>query len=118
LIRSKKLKSKRAKATDITKQVKLEVWERDKGRCVVCGNFYNVMPNAHVVPRSKGGMGIPTNIVTLCTNFTENRCHHYYDNGTKEQREKIDAKIVAYMKQQYGNDWNKEDQIYKKYKNI
>ena len=56
MIRSKKLKSKRAKATEITKQVKLEVWERDKGRCVVCGNSYIVLPNAHVVPRSKGGM--------------------------------------------------------------
>lgn len=73
------------------------------------------MPNAHIVPRSKGGMGIVTNVVTLCTNLTENRCHHYYDNGTKEQREKIDAKIVAYMKQKYGEDWCKEDQIYKKY---
>lgn len=115
MIRTKRLKSKRAKATDITRQVKLEVWERDKGRCVVCGNTYNVMPNAHVVPRSKGGMGIPTNVVTLCTNLTENKCHYYYDNGTKEQREKIDAKIVAYMKQHYGEDWNKEDQVYKKY---
>lgn len=115
MIHTRKLKSKRAKATDITQQVKLEVWERDKGRCVYCGNTYNVMPNAHIVPRSKGGMGIVTNVVTLCTNLTENRCHHYYDNGTKEQREKIDAKIVAYMKQKYGEDWCKEDQIYKKY---
>lgn len=117
MIRTKRIKFRRAKVTDITPQVKLEVWERDKRRCVYCGNTYNVMPNAHVVPRSKGGMGIPTNIVTLCTNFTENKCHHYYDNGTREQRDKIDAKIVAYMKRHYGEDWCKEDQVYKKYRN-
>lgn len=115
MIRTRKLKSKRAKATDITQQVKLEVWERDRGCCVVCGNTYNVMPNAHIVPRSKGGMGILTNVVTLCTNLTPNKCHHYYDNGTKEQREAIDTKIVAYMKRKHGENWCKEDQIYKKY---
>lgn len=108
-------KSKRAKATDITPQVKQEVWKRDNGRCVVCGNAVNVMPNAHVVPRSKGGMGVATNIVTLCTNFTDNRCHYKYDFGTKEEHKAIDEIIVAYMKKHYGEGWNKTDQIYRKY---
>ena len=111
----KNLSSKRAKATDITPQVKQEVWLRDEGRCVVCGNTRNVMPNAHIVPRSQGGMGIATNIVTLCTNFTENRCHHKYDFGTKEEIEAIDEIITTYMKSLYGENWCKEDQIYKKY---
>ena len=101
-------------ATDITPQVKQEVFLRDNGRCVYCGAMQNVAPNAHIVPRSQGGMGVATNIVTLCTNFG-NKCHYYYDFGTKEQMEKIDAKIVAYMKQMYGDDWCKEDQIYKKH---
>ena len=61
------MKSKRAKALDISKQVKEIVFARDKGKCVVCGNSYNVMPNAHYIPRSKGGLGIEQNIVTLCT---------------------------------------------------
>ena len=108
-------KSKRAKATDITPQVKQEVWLRDNGQCVVCGNTVNVMPNAHVVPRSQGGMGIATNVVTLCTNFTDNKCHYRYDFGDKEEAEAIDEIIVTYMKKQYGEDWCKEDQIYKKY---
>ena len=93
--------------------VKRKVWERDKGRCVVCGNSYNVMPNAHILSRAKGGLGIETNIVTMCTNFTNNKCHYYYDNGSREQREKIYKKIEEYMKGYYKN-WNIDEQRYKK----
>ena len=64
------MKSKRSKATDIPMSVKKKVWERDCGRCVVCGNHCNVMPNAHYIPRSKGGLGIEENIITLCTELT------------------------------------------------
>lgn len=109
-----KYKSKRARATDIPRKVKQEVWERDGGRCVVCGNMRNVMPNAHIVPRSRGGLGIAANVVTLCTNFTENKCHFKYDFGTKEEMEAIDEAIVAYMKSVYGEGWNKKAQAYRK----
>lgn len=107
-------KSKRAKATDITPQVKQEVFVRDNGRCVVCGNMYNVMPNAHFIPRSRGGLGVPENIVTLCTNLTENKCHFKFDFGSKEEREEIGAKIERYLRSKYP-DWNPEDLVYKKY---
>ena len=106
------MKSKRTKATDVPMSVKKKVWERDNHCCVVCGNNYNVMPNAHIVPRTKGGLGIETNIVTLCTMLTENKCHHKYDNGTKEEKECIDRIVCNYMKSIYGNSWNKENQIY------
>lgn len=109
------MKSKRTKATDISQEVKKKVWERDNGCCVVCGNNYNVMPNAHIVPRSKGGMGIETNIITLCTNLTPLQCHYKYDNGTKEERKKIDEIVCKYMKSIYGETWNKEQQKYKKW---
>jgi 5-methylcytosine-specific restriction endonuclease McrA len=111
-------RSIRAKVTDITPQVKQAVFLRDSGRCVVCGNAYNVMPNAHVVPRSQGGKGVETNIVTLCTNFTENKCHYKYDFGTAEEMAAIDEKIVSYMKKHYGESWCKEDQIYRKYEEL
>lgn len=55
------MKSKRSKATDIPQKVKQAVWERDGGRCVVCGCCRNVMPNAHFISRSKGGLGIEEN---------------------------------------------------------
>ena len=109
------MKTKKSKATDIPMSVKKKVFERDKGRCVVCGNAYNVMPNAHIVPRTQNGLGIETNVVTMCTPLTTNRCHQKYDQGTQKEREEIDRIVVAYMKSIYGDSWCKEDQIYKKW---
>ena len=107
------MKSKRAKATDISMSVKKKVWERDKGRCVLCGNYCNVMPNAHFIPRSKGGLGIEENIITLCTELTPNKCHRRYDFGTKEEREEIKEYLREYLKSKYPN-WNEDDLYYKK----
>lgn len=109
------MKSKRSKATDISQSVKQKVWERDNGRCVVCGNNYNVMPNAHYISRAKGGLGIEENVVTLCTNFTKNQCHHKFDNGTREERERIGAIIENYLKSKYPY-WDKEKLFYNKEK--
>lgn len=109
------MKSKRTKATDIPMSVKKKAFERDQGRCVVCGNSYNVMPNVHLLSRAHSGKGIETNIVTMCTNFTKNKCHYKFDNGTKEEREKILKKVTAYMKSIYGEDWSLEKQKYKKW---
>lgn len=107
------MKSKRSKATDIPMSVKKKVFERDKGRCVVCGNCCNVMPNAHYIPRSKGGLGIEENVVTLCTELTKNKCHRKYDFGTKEDREKIKSIIKRYLSNKYEN-WNEDELVYKK----
>ena len=110
------MNNKRSKATDISMLVKQKVWERDKGMCVVCGNNYNVMPNAHYISRTKGGLGIEQNIVTLCTELTKNKCHRKYDFGTKEERMIIKNKIKKYLQSKYEN-WNEEDLIYKKWSN-
>lgn len=107
------MKSERTKATSISKAVKEKVWERDCGRCVVCGNNYNVMPNAHYIPRSKGGLGIEENIVTLCTELTPNKCHRKFDFGNKKERLEIKEKIREYLSSIYEN-WNEEDLVYKK----
>ena len=107
------MKSRRAKATDISQKVKKIVWERDGGRCVVCGNSYNVMPNAHYVSRANGGLGVEENIVTLCTELTQNQCHRKYDFGSKAEREIIGQQIETYLKSKY-SDWNKLKLTYKK----
>lgn len=111
--KNKSKKSKRTIATDIPKVVKEAVFLRDNGKCVVCGNKYNVMPNAHYISRANGGLGIEENIVTLCTELTENQCHRRYDFGTKEEQEEIGGKIEKYLKSKYPN-WNKKSLIYKK----
>ena len=101
------MKSKRSKACDISQAVKKRVWERDGERCIVCGSPY-AMPNAHFIPRSKSGLGIEQNIVTLCQN-----CHFRYDNTA--DRPKYREYIKKYLRGQYGADWNEEDLIYKKF---
>lgn len=88
-------KSKRSKATDIPASVKKRVFERDKGRCVICGNNYNVMPNAHFLPRgSKGGLGIEQNVVTLCF-----LCHNKMDNSI--YRLELLDKVKNYLIKKY-----------------
>lgn len=109
----KSRKSRRAIACDITPQVKQEVWLRDNGQCVVCGNMKNVMPNAHYIPRSKGGLGIAENIVTLCTEMTENQCHRRFDFGTREEREAIGTTIKYYLMGKYP-EWDEKKLYYKK----
>lgn len=102
------MKSKRAKATDISQSVKNAVWERDKHRCIICDNT-EAMPNAHYIPRSKGGLGIEENIVTLCF-----KCHHMYDFGGKAQREELGQQIKGHLMLQYP-EWDEEKLIYKKW---
>lgn len=99
------LKSKRSKACDITKKVKDIVWERDRNRCIICGNPF-AMPNAHYIPRSKGGLGIEQNIVTLCQ-----KCHHNTDHT--EYRSFMLDKIKIYLQSKY-EYWNEEDLYYRK----
>ena len=100
------MKSRRAKATDISQKVKKIVWERDGHRCVCCGSTC-AMPNAHYISRAKGGLGIEQNIVTLCQH-----CHHAYDNST--QRPFFEKLIREYLKETYGEEWNEENLVYKK----
>lgn len=97
--------SKRTKATDIKPSVKSHVWDRDGQHCVVCGN-HEAMPNAHYIRRSKGGLGIPENVVTLCS-----KCHHEFDNGKNSIH--YQAIIRDYLKTQYPS-WNEQNLIYRK----
>lgn len=50
----------------IPTSVKLEVWKRDKGRCVTCGSTDNLHFD-HILPFSKGGTSLKVeNIQLLC----------------------------------------------------
>ncbi len=101
------MKSKRTKACEITKQVKERVFERDGGRCIICGKAG--APNAHYIRRSQGGLGIEQNVVTLCM-----ICHNSYDNGFG--RETIGQKIHDYLEYKYYPNWKEEDLTYNKWK--
>lgn len=73
------MKSERTKALSISSKVKRIVYERDMGCCILCGSPQG-LPEGHYIPRSKGGLGIPENIVTLCR-----ECHRRLDQ-TIERR--------------------------------
>ena len=99
------MKSKRAKALDISAKVKKEVWARDGERCIFCGR-HEAMPNAHIVPRSQGGLGIAQNVVTACIG-----CH--YDMDHTDKREGMIEKAKEYVMGIYP-DWREEDMKYRK----
>ena len=64
--------------------------------------------NAHFIPRSAGGKGIEKNIFTACED-----CHREQDNG--QDTKLYDSKAEKHLKSIYGDNWNKENLIYKKY---
>ena len=97
---------RQTKAVDISPSVRQEVWERDGQCCILCGS-HSAAPNAHYIPRSHGGLGIPENIVTLCAD-----CHSRYDNGAGGIY--IKREIAGYLKSKYPS-WDEGKLVYKKY---
>lgn len=100
------MKSKRSKACDISQKVKQIVWERDCHRCIICGSS-QALPNAHYIPRSKGGLGIEQNIVTLCLN-----CHYKTDHTT--DRVIMLEKIKSHLQSKY-EGWSEQKLYYRKW---
>lgn len=107
---TQKRRKKRKDLTDIPTKVKTIVWERDSHKCIFCGKvvprFY---ANAHFIPRSAGGLGIPENIFTACDN-----CHRKQDNGLNTKL--YDSVAENYLRSIYGASWNKEKLIYNKWR--
>lgn len=100
--------SKRSKACQISMKTKQIVWERDSERCIFCGRWVPVhFANAHFIKRSQGGLGIPENIFTACSD-----CHWEEDLGVHQQIYRGTAE--DYLRNYYGSSWNRESLIYKK----
>jgi len=98
--------------TRIPEKVKDAVWERDEGRCVACRVLdktgWQPYPEAHFIPRSKGGLGIEENILTLCRPH-----HHQFDQGTKHQRDKMRELFRAYLMTKYPH-WDESKLYYRR----
>ena len=99
------MKSRRTKALEIPPSVKAAVYERDGGCCVWCGSPTG-QPNAHYIPRSRSGLGIEENILTLCW-----PCHMKYDQTTS--RAEMGEYFKRYLQNHYSN-WCESKLYYKK----
>ena len=105
--------SKRSKACEIPKEVKLKVYERDQHKCVVCGKWVTWHNSCcHYISRAgtyEGcGLGIEENILTLCNN-----CHYRYDNTSL--RPVIKEYLKNYLQSKYYG-WNEEKLVYNKWR--
>lgn len=101
--------SKRALACAIPKAVKDRVWERDQGACVWCGNMTAyVFPDAHFIPRSRGGLGVEENVLTLCRS-----CHRRYDYGDACVRALMRAYFREYLQSRYPA-WDERTLFYRR----
>lgn len=99
--------NKMTKYTEIKQKTKTVVWERDNCCCIICGKPVGVFnANAHIVPRSKGGLGIEQNVVTLCIG-----CHYLLDQTV--DRPRLMEYVKSYIKELYP-DWDEEKMKYKK----
>lgn len=97
-------KARRTKALEIPPEVKKAVFERDGGACIWCAKRGE--PNAHYLPRSRGGLGIEENILTLCWG-----CHMEYDQTTNRGR--MGEFFKGYLKSKYP-DWDETKLTYRK----
>lgn len=102
----KHISSKRSKALAIPQAVKQAVYDRDGGLCVWCHR--PGLPEAHFIPRSKSGLGIEQNILTLCR-----ECHDKFDHGTAWERAKMRAFFHQYLFDHY-DEWDEEKLIYRR----
>ena len=104
-------KHERTKKTAITKDVKRQVFERDRGRCLMCHKpVREADACAHIIPRSQGGMGVMKNIITLCPD-----CHRKYD--TSPNRQLMSWEFAKYIEEIHG-PIHKSEVVYDKWGDI
>lgn len=99
-------KHNQTKATQIPPDIYAHIKKRDGGCCIICGRPWWLQA-AHYISRAQGGLGIPQNLVILCS-----ACHQQYDNGDK--RKEYGKMIHDYLKSYYP-DLDKLNLKYDKY---
>ena len=101
-------KSKRARACEFNSEERSAIFERDRGRCIICGSA-SPLTFAHYIPRSAGGLGIRQNGALICL-----KCHHEIDNGAHTNlRKSYKAFFKSYLNLHYP-DFSDEERKYKK----
>lgn len=85
----KRRTKKRKDQGRITAKVYEEIWERDGGRCVICGKGTGeawTIDGHHIVFRSQSGTGDPWNIALACGPVTQVGTCHWKAHHTRAGR--------------------------------
>jgi hypothetical protein len=103
--------NKRTKALQFDKETTQAIFERDSFSCIVCGsNQIDVKPH-HIKFKSRGGMGVLQNGVTLCRH-----CHDKSHGKVKDVSQKYMYELFTlYIARIYG-EWNETLVVYNKYR--
>lgn len=96
--------NKRTKACSIQAAVKKRVEERDGGCCIFCG--VKGRGEAHVIPRSAGGLGVEQNLITACR-----PCHDALDNSLSRP---VMLEVAKQYLKSFYPDWTPDAVIFKK----
>lgn len=113
--------NKRTKALQFTAKARKEIYARDGTRCLFCMIQYrmpaawrtylyemSIMETMHIIPRSKGGLGIAQNGMIGCKYH-----HRMLDEGPRETRKEMQEIISGYMAGKYPG-WNRDSLVYQK----
>ena len=84
----------------VNPQVKLNVIRRDNFKCIYCGtggSQKNFLTVDHVLPLSKGGTNVQTNIACCCRECNAKKNSMLLTNFIKKYKIKINKKIDSYL---------------------
>lgn len=95
---------KRTRACSIKAAVKKRVEERDNHVCIFCGRPGR--GEAHVIPRSHGGLGVEQNLITTCR-----ACHYQLDNTLSRP---VFLELAKQHLRSFYPEWSVDAVIYKK----
>lgn len=76
-----------------TRELRNAVYDRDGYECLSCGESeISQLSLDHIIPRSKGGMAILSNLQTLCKNCNEEKGNRIIDFRKRKGQWNLDLK--------------------------
>ena len=103
------MKSRRTKSCEFSQKTRKIIKERDGHCCIFCGST-QMLSIAHLVPRSRSGLGIESNGALLCA-----QCHFTADQGADYfKRKAINDRLRTYLQELYP-EVHDSDRVFHKY---
>lgn len=87
---------------NISKALRKAIYKRDGYRCALCDCTRGLQIH-HMIPRGKGGAGIPYNLITLCS-YCHSHAHGRPLYDTPMTAEDVQQAILEYLSDYYCYD--------------